>query len=103
MLELVADSGASILDVDFQVDMESAKRKIGSRVCIRGNTNTAILGDQMFDSVNVEEAIAKTIQEGKPGGRYMFSAGCEWPWKPLEIATRNIEIALKQITKLGVY
>ena len=103
MLELVADSGASILDIDFQVDMATAKEKIGNRICIRGNTNTAVLGDRMFDSTYVSEAVAQTIQAGKSDGRYMFSAGCEWPWKPMEIATRNIEIARKQVMEFGVY
>lgn len=103
MLELVSDSGTSILDIDFQVDMTMAKKKIGDRICIRGNTNTAVLGDQMFDSTHVSDVVAKTIQAGKPGGKYMFSAGCEWSWKPLDIATRNMEIARRQIMKLGVY
>ncbi|MHA2351541.1 MAG: uroporphyrinogen decarboxylase family protein [Candidatus Thorarchaeota archaeon] len=103
MLELVADSGTSILDIDYQVDMDTAKNKIGNRVCIRGNTNTAVLGDQMYDATYVSEAVAKTIQEGKPNGRFMYSAGCEWPWKPLDIATRNIEIARRQVMNLGVY
>jgi uroporphyrinogen-III decarboxylase len=103
MLELVTNSGASILDIDFQVDMETAKKKIGERICIRGNTNTAVLGNHMFDSTHVSNAVAKTIQAGKPGGRYMFSAGCEWSWKPLDIAIRNMEIAKKQVIELGVY
>ncbi|MHA1937393.1 MAG: uroporphyrinogen decarboxylase family protein, partial [Candidatus Thorarchaeota archaeon] len=103
MLELVADSGTSVLDIDYQVDMNTAKNKIGNRVCIRGNTNTAVLGDQMYDSAHVADAINKNIQEGKTGGKYMYSAGCEWPWKPLDIAIRNIEIARSQVMKLGVY
>ncbi|MDH4214953.1 MAG: hypothetical protein OEV85_13635 [Candidatus Thorarchaeota archaeon] len=103
MLQLVADSGASVLDLDYQVDMEYAKKKIGSKICIRGNTNTAILGDQMFDSKYVSDLIANTIESGKPNGRYMYSAGCEWPWNPLKLAIRNIELARKQVGKLGVY
>lgn len=103
MLELVAISETSVLDIDYQVDMNTAKNKIGDRVCIRGNTNTAVLGDHMYDSAHVSDAITKTIQEGKPNGRYMYSAGCEWPWKPLDIAIRNIEIARRQVMKLGVY
>ncbi|MHA1925411.1 MAG: uroporphyrinogen decarboxylase family protein [Candidatus Thorarchaeota archaeon] len=70
MLELVADSGTSVLDIDYQVDMNTAKNKIGNRVCIRGNTNTAVLGDQMYDSAHVADAINKNIQEGKTGGKY---------------------------------
>jgi uroporphyrinogen-III decarboxylase len=103
MLELVANSGTSVLDIDYQVDMNTAKNKIGNRVCIRGNTNTAVLGNQMYDSAHVSDAITKNIQEGKTGGKYMYSAGCEWPWKPLDIAIRNIEIARSQVMKLGVY
>jgi uroporphyrinogen-III decarboxylase len=103
MIELVTDSGTSVLDIDHQVGMTMAKKKIGDKVCIRGNTNTAVLGHQMYNGAYVSEAVSGTIQEGKPNGRFMYSAGCEWPWKPLDIATRNIEIAREQVVKLGAY
>ncbi|MFW9804616.1 MAG: uroporphyrinogen decarboxylase family protein [Candidatus Thorarchaeota archaeon] len=103
MLELVASSGASVLDIDYQVDLASAKAKIGSRVCLRGNTNTSLLGNETYTEIQVAKEISEAIQAGKPGGRYMFSAGCEWPWEPLELATRNLQIARNVVEELGGY
>jgi uroporphyrinogen-III decarboxylase len=103
MLELVVKSGTSILDIDHQVDMASAKGKVGNRVCIRGNTDTSLLGSPVYTRAEVSDAIASTIEAGKPGGRYMFGAGCEWPWAPLELAIENLEIARSLVEKHGAY
>jgi uroporphyrinogen-III decarboxylase len=103
MLHLVTESGASILDIDYQVDMASAKKKVGHRICIRGNTDTSMLGNRVYSPTEIAEAITKTIRAGKPGGRYMFAAGCEWPWEPIDLAIRNIEIAKRLVDKLGEY
>jgi uroporphyrinogen-III decarboxylase len=103
MLYLVAESGASILDLDYQVGMASAKEKVGNRLCIRGNTNTSMLGSRIYGPYEVAEVVTKTIEEGKPGGKYMFAAGCEWPWEPLDLAIRNLEIAKTLVEKLGGY
>ncbi len=103
MLKLVAVSGTSVLDIDYQVDMKSAKKMVGDRVCLRGNTNTTILGDTMYDVSQVAEEISQTIQAGKQGGRFMYAAGCEWPWHPFELAERNLRIARKLIDEIGGY
>jgi len=103
MLRLVAESGTSILDIDHQVDMALAKEKVGGQVCIRGNTNTSMLGNRVYSASEVTDALTKTMQEGKPGGKYMFAAGCEWPWEPMDLAIRNIEIAETLVKKLGGY
>ncbi len=103
MLLLVAESGTSILDIDHQVDMALAKEKVGSQVCIRGNTNTSMLGNRLHSASEVADTVTKTVKEGKPGGKYMFAAGCEWPWEPLDLAIRNIEIAKTLVEKLGGY
>ena len=103
MLELVASSGASILDIDFQVDLAKAKQQIGNRVCIRGNVSTSLLGSRMYEPDFIVREVAQTIEAGKPNGRYMFAAGCEWPWEPLDIAARNMGIAKALNDKLGGY
>ena len=103
MLELVASSGASILDIDYQVDMKLAKRKVGNRVCLRGNTDTTLLGSPTFSQEEIEKRIEQVIRDGMPGGRYMYSGGCEWPWKPLNLVTRNLKAARSIVEKLGSY
>ncbi|MFX1502878.1 MAG: uroporphyrinogen decarboxylase family protein [Promethearchaeota archaeon] len=103
MLKLVSSTKAAILDLDYQVNLKLAKEKIGNNNCIRGNTNTQILGSPKYMISEVIEEITKTIEAGKPGGYYQFSAGCEWPWQPLEMASRNLGIAKALTEKLGYY
>jgi len=103
MLNLVSSTNAAILDLDYQVDLERAKEKIGKKNCIRGNTNTQVLGSLSYPLSEVIKEIEKTIQMGKPRGFYMYAAGCEWPWEPLSMASRNLGIAKTLIEKLGYY
>jgi len=103
MLKLVSNTNAAILDLDYQVDLNLAKEKIGKANCIRGNTNTQILGSQTYSISDVTNEIEKTIELGKPGGMYQYAAGCEWPWEPLSMASRNLGIARTLIEKLGRY
>ncbi len=103
MLKLVSSTKAAILDVDYQVDLKLAKEKIGKNSCIRGNTNTQILGSPKYSISRVIEEIIKTIEAGKPGGNYMFSLGCEVPWEPLYLAIRNLSIAKAITEKMGSY
>jgi len=103
MLKVVSSTNAAILDLDYQVDLKLAKEKIGKNNCIRGNTNTQILGSPKYSISRVIKEITKTIEAGKPGAKYQFSSGCEWPWLPLEMASRNLGIAKALTEKMGYY
>ena len=103
MLKLVSSTNAAILDLDYQVDLNLAKKKIGKNNCIRGNTNTQVLGSQTYSINDVSGEIERTIELGKPGGMYQYAAGCEWPWEPLPMACRNLGIARTLVEKLGKY
>ncbi|MFX1303123.1 MAG: uroporphyrinogen decarboxylase family protein [Promethearchaeota archaeon] len=103
MLKSISSTNAAILDLDYQIDLKMAKLKIGNRNCIRGNTNTQILGSPKYSISRIIEEITKTIEFGKPGGMYMYAAGCEWPWEPKNMAVRNLGIAKALIEKLGLY
>ncbi|MFX0006233.1 MAG: uroporphyrinogen decarboxylase family protein [Promethearchaeota archaeon] len=103
MLQLISSTNAAIIDLDYQVDLKKAKKKIGNRNCIRGNTNTQILGSENYSISRVIKEITKTIEDGKPGGYYQFSSGCEWPWLPIEMVSRNLGIAKALVEKLGYY
>jgi uroporphyrinogen-III decarboxylase len=103
MLKLASSTNAAIIDLDYQVDLEVAKEKIGNKNCIRGNTNTQVLGSQTYSISDVSSEIEKTIESGKPGGMYQYAAGCEWPWKPLFMASRNLGVAKTLVEKLGKY
>lgn len=103
MLKLISKTNAAILDLDYQVDLKIAKQKIGSTNCIRGNTNTTILGDPTHPLTEIINEISTTIEIGKPKGNYMYAAGCEWPWEPITMASRNLGIAKTIIEKIGTY
>jgi uroporphyrinogen-III decarboxylase len=101
MLKLIGSTGADVFDFDFQVDLKTAKMKTGA--CIRGNTNTRILGNSSYSVEDVISAVHDTIIQGKPGGKYMYAAGCEWPWMPLDMAIRNLGIARALCETIGRY
>ncbi len=103
MLKLISSTNASVIDLDYQVDLRLAKEKIGSKNCIRGNTNTQVLGSSSYTVQEVIAEISKTLEAGKPNGMYMYAAGCEWPWEPLEMACRNLGVAKALTEKLGKY
>lgn len=103
MLKLIASAGASIVDIDYQVDLATAKEKVGDIVCLRGNIDTTLLGNARYPSDQVCEAVVKTIEAGKPNGKYFFGAGCEWPWDPKELAIRNLSIAKALVEQFGKY
>ncbi len=98
MLKLIASTCASVIDIDYQVDLALAKEKLGMKVCIRGNTDTRLLGNPNLTIDQINRNIMETLKMGKQNGRYMYAAGCEWPWEPLEIVTRNLSAA-RIITK----
>ena len=103
MLKLVSSTNAAILDLDYQVDLQVAKQKIGLNNCIRGNTNTQVLGSLEYSVKDVINEIKNTINHGKPAGNYMYAAGCEWPWEPIEMASRNLGIAKAFVETMGKY
>ncbi|MBN2149915.1 MAG: hypothetical protein JW839_00585 [Candidatus Lokiarchaeota archaeon] len=103
MLGLIASTGASVIDIDTQVDLAAAKGKVGGEACLRGNTDTTLLGDATARPEDVARAVAKNLEDGKPGGRYWYGAGCEWPWAPRDMAVRNMAEAKALVEKLGKY
>jgi len=103
MLKLISSTKADILDLDFQVNLKMAKEKIGKTNSIRGNTNTTILGDPSYSATVVINEVSKTIEAGKFGGMYHYASGCEFPWKPLDLAIRNLSLAKALTEKMGKY
>ncbi len=103
MLKLISHTNAAILDLDYQIDLKLAKEKIGTNNCIRGNTNTQILGSTTYSISDVISEVEKTIEFGKPSGMFMYAAGCEWPWEPFAMASRNLGVAKTLVEKFGKY
>jgi uroporphyrinogen-III decarboxylase len=103
MLKLVSSTDAAILDLDYQVNLRMAKEKLQNKNCLRGNTNTQILGSSSYSIDDVMKEVEKTLRDGKPNGHYIYAAGCEWPWEPIEMASRNLAVAKTLNEKIGIY
>jgi MtaA/CmuA family methyltransferase len=103
MLQLLGSTGCDVLDIDYQVDLATAKQKIGENVCLRGNINTQIIGSDRYSSEDVIQETIKSIEAGKKGGKYMLAAGCESPWSPKDLAIRNLSIMKALNEKMGKY
>jgi uroporphyrinogen decarboxylase len=78
IVDLMADSGATVLSLD-QIDLQEAKAKVGSRVCLMGNVRPAetLLGGTPDD---VRREARRCLQDAgdSPGG-FILSSGCEVP------------------------
>lgn len=103
MIKLISGTGADIIDFDYQLDLKKVKEMVGKKNCIRGNTNTQILGSSTYSSTEVIQEVSKTLEDGKPGGMFMYAAGCEWPWLPKDLAVRNLSIAKALTESNGKY
>jgi uroporphyrinogen decarboxylase len=93
VLELYAQTGADIIEIDHKVDLAYAKQVVGNRACLLGNIDpvaTLLLGDP--DKVRQDCEIA--ISKGMPNGGYMLGSGCMVPrTTPLENVRVMVDVA----------
>jgi uroporphyrinogen decarboxylase len=99
ILEKMVETGAKILELDYQVELREAKRRVGSRVCIQGNVNpTGALLQGTFADVLSESR--KCISDAAAGGGYILSTGCEVPY---EARIENVKALVKAANDFGRY
>ena len=78
MLELMAGTGTTILELDHLVELKEAKDRVGNDVILMGNLNpTELLLTGTPEAV--EAAARKCIEEVGHDGRFILSSGCEVP------------------------
>jgi uroporphyrinogen decarboxylase len=76
LLDLMAESGADIIDIDHLVDLQTAMDKIGDKALVCGNFDpVSVLLEE--SSETVKENVRRCIEIGKE--RIIISAGCEVP------------------------
>jgi len=73
-LESTLETGADGAEIDWQVDIPQAKRRVGDRITLKGNLNTATLVRATPDEVYA--LTREVVAQGKPGGRFILSSGC---------------------------
>jgi uroporphyrinogen decarboxylase len=91
MLELLAETGADIVDIDSLVDLRLAKETIGDVVCLTGNVDPVSV--MLQGSAEQVAAVAREcIQAAAAGGGYILGTGCEvppgTPWENLQTLVR---------------
>jgi MtaA/CmuA family methyltransferase len=66
--------GADIVDLDWQVDIDEARRVLGEDIVLGGNINPVDVQDKNADEVYT---ISKNLTERYKNARYLLAAGCE--------------------------
>jgi uroporphyrinogen decarboxylase len=78
VLELMADTGADILEIDTDVSLSMAKQRVGDKVCLLGNIHpTKILLQGSVQDVN--NSCDQAIKDAGKGGGFILGSGCEVP------------------------
>src|SRR5262249_41240480 len=91
-LELMANSGADVLSIDWRIDLEEARRRIGESLTIQGNLDPCVL----LSSPEVIRAKALELIRKGGGHRHILNLGHGiLPMTPVENARAFIESAKK--------
>ncbi len=86
------------LDPQANVDIAEVKRLIGNKICLIGNVNSGLL--QTGTDEQVIESVRYALQNGMPGGGYIFStSNCIYPGMELS----RYELMLNIWRKEGSY
>jgi uroporphyrinogen decarboxylase len=91
VLDLYAETGADIVELDSAVDLAYAKQKIGGRVCLCGNISPVAT---FFNGTpaDVEREARECIRVAAPGSGYILGSGCEIP---MDTPPENIEALVR--------
>lgn len=74
LLESLNELNTDIIDLDWQVDLDLAREKLGNGIVIGGNINPVIVQDKSEDEVyNLSRIMADKYKDQK----YILAAGCE--------------------------
>lgn len=74
LLGSISKVGADIVDIDWQVDMDDARTKLGAEVVLGGNINPVSVQDKTPEEVY---NLSKTLVDKYRDQRYLLAAGCE--------------------------
>lgn len=71
-LELIADSGADALGLDWTTDLGEARRRVGSRVALQGNMDPAVL---CASPEAIQAEVARILASFGAGEGHIFNLG----------------------------
>jgi uroporphyrinogen decarboxylase len=78
VLDLYAETGADIIEIDHKVDLAYAKGVVGDRTCVIGNVDPVTVLLQGTPE-RVREASRACLDAAVPGGGYVLGSGCVVP------------------------
>lgn len=91
VLDLYAQTGADIVELDSAVDLSYAKQTIGDKVCLCGNINpVAVFYNGKPD--DVEREAVDCIEKAARGSGFILGSGCEIP---MDTPPENIEALVR--------
>ncbi|MCP4782975.1 MAG: hypothetical protein GY903_25465 [Fuerstiella sp.] len=92
VLELYADTGADLIEIDNMVDLGVAKQKIGDRVALIGNVHT--VNDLFHGTPETVRAASQRCIENTGGRRFILGSGCIVPrHAPIENVCEMVRVA----------
>ncbi|MEK8089452.1 uroporphyrinogen decarboxylase [Thermithiobacillus plumbiphilus] len=71
-LELMAETGADVLGVDWTLDIGTARQRVGSRVALQGNMDPAVL---YADPARIRAEVDSILASYGPGTGHIFNLG----------------------------
>lgn len=71
-LEVMADSGADALGLDWTTNMDDARRRVGDRVALQGNMDPSVL---YAPAERIRDEVADILQRFGPGSGHVFNLG----------------------------
>jgi MtaA/CmuA family methyltransferase len=74
ILESLRDLHADITDLDWQVDLDHARKILGNDIVIGGNINPVLVQDKSEEEVY---ALSRQLVEKYKNQKYLLAAGCE--------------------------
>jgi MtaA/CmuA family methyltransferase len=74
LLESLKDLNTDIIDLDWQVDIDSARQILGYDVVIGGNINPVDVQNKTEDEVYI---LSRELVDKYKGQKYLLAAGCE--------------------------
>jgi len=98
ILERMSETGAEILELDSVVDLATAKRTVGRKVCLQGNIDTTRM--LMGSPSEVFMQARKCIDATGEGGGFILSSGCEIP---LDAPHENVKSMVEAARRYGGY
>ncbi len=94
LLDLIGETGADIIDVDWMVDMGQAVQVIGPRAAVCGNFDPVTVALQGTPAA-VRAAVHACVAAGD--ARTCIAAGCEIPRETPEANLRAVDEALREV------